>query len=101
MSANGRSRRDPGASVTIEDVARLAGVSRATASRVANHSPKVNPEARAAVQAAIAKLGYVPNRAARSLMTRRSDSIWLLQKLSSTVTACPACSSSTQVWLPI
>jgi DNA-binding LacI/PurR family transcriptional regulator len=75
MSANGRSRREPGASVTIEDVARLAGVSRATASRVANHSPKVNPEARAAVQAAIAKLGYVPNRAARSLMTRRSDSI--------------------------
>jgi DNA-binding LacI/PurR family transcriptional regulator len=75
MPTNGRPRREPGAAATIEDVARLAGISRATASRVANNSPKVSPEARAAVQAAIAKLGYVPNRAARSLMTRRSDSI--------------------------
>jgi len=75
MSSNGRPGREPGAHATIEDVARLAGVSRATASRVANNSPKVSPEARAAVTAAVAKLGYVPNRAARSLMTRRSDSI--------------------------
>jgi DNA-binding LacI/PurR family transcriptional regulator len=75
MAIESRPRREPGAAATIEDVARLAGVSRATASRVANKSPKVSPEARAAVQAAIAKLGYVPNRAARSLMTRRSDSI--------------------------
>jgi DNA-binding LacI/PurR family transcriptional regulator len=75
MATNGRPRREPGAAATIEDVARLAGVSRATASRVVNDSPKVSPEAREAVQAAITKLGYVPNRAARSLMTRRSDSI--------------------------
>lgn len=75
MATNGRLRREPGAAATIEDVARLAGVSRATASRVVNDSPKVSPEARAAVQAAIVKLGYIPNRAARSLMTRRSDSI--------------------------
>jgi DNA-binding LacI/PurR family transcriptional regulator len=75
MATNGRLRREPGAAATIEDVARLAGVSRATASRVVNNSPKVSPEARVAVQGAISKLGYVPNRAARSLMTRRSDSI--------------------------
>jgi DNA-binding LacI/PurR family transcriptional regulator len=75
MPAKGRPRHESRASVTIEDVARLAGVSRATASRAANNSPKVSPEAMAAVLAAIAQLGYVPNRAARSLMTRRSDSI--------------------------
>jgi DNA-binding LacI/PurR family transcriptional regulator len=68
-----RSRRAP--TVTIEDVARLAGVSRATASRVANESPHVSPSARIRVKHAIDQLGYVPNRAARSLMTRRSDSI--------------------------
>jgi DNA-binding LacI/PurR family transcriptional regulator len=60
---------------TIDDVARLSGVSRATASRVVNESPRVSPEARIAVQSAVAQLGYEPNRAARTLMTRRSDSI--------------------------
>ncbi len=64
-----------GRSVTLEEVARVAGVSRATASRVVNGSPKVNPQARRGVERAIARLGYVPNRAARSLVTRRSDSI--------------------------
>jgi DNA-binding LacI/PurR family transcriptional regulator len=67
-----------GKRVTLEDVARLAGVSRATGSRVVNGSPKVNPQARQAVEDAIASLGYVPNRAARSLMTRRSDSIGVI-----------------------
>ncbi len=70
-----KSHRAPGASVTIEDVARVAGVSRATASRVVNNNPRVSPGARTAVHAAIGQLGYVPNRAARSLMTRRSNSI--------------------------
>jgi DNA-binding LacI/PurR family transcriptional regulator len=61
--------------VTLEDVAKLAGVSRATASRVVNGNPRVSPDARRAVEKAIAQLGYVPNRAARSLVTRRSDTI--------------------------
>lgn len=63
---------------TLEEVAALAGTSRATASRVVNQSPKVSPSARAAVERAIRELGYAPNRAARSLVTRRSDSIGLV-----------------------
>ncbi len=60
---------------TLEEVARVAGVSRATASRVVNGSPKVGIEVRQSVERAIAQLGYVPNRAARSLVTRRNDSV--------------------------
>jgi DNA-binding LacI/PurR family transcriptional regulator len=63
---------------TLEEVAALAGTSRATASRVVNHSSKVSPHARAAVERAIDQLGYAPNRAARSLVTRRWDSIGLV-----------------------
>jgi DNA-binding LacI/PurR family transcriptional regulator len=61
--------------VTLEEVARVAGVSRATVSRVVNDSPRVRPDLRVTVEAAIRQLGYQPNRAARSLVTRRSDSI--------------------------
>jgi DNA-binding LacI/PurR family transcriptional regulator len=63
---------------TLVEVAARAGVSRATVSRVVNGSPRVSPEVRALVQRAIADLGYVPNRAARSLVTRRTDSIALV-----------------------
>jgi DNA-binding LacI/PurR family transcriptional regulator len=69
---SGRTRRTGS---TLEEVAHLAGVSRATVSRVVNGSPRVSPDIRIDVQAAIDRLGYVPNRAARSLVTRRSDSI--------------------------
>jgi DNA-binding LacI/PurR family transcriptional regulator len=58
---------------TLERVASRAGVSRATASRVVNGSEKVNPEIRDAVRRAVAELGYVPNPAARSLVTQRTD----------------------------
>ncbi len=60
---------------TLEEVAKVAGVSRATVSRVVNGSPRVSGDVRRSVQTAIDDLGYVPNRAARSLVTRRSDSI--------------------------
>ncbi|GAA0805477.1 LacI family transcriptional regulator [Spirilliplanes yamanashiensis] len=60
---------------TIDQVARHAGVGRGTVSRVINGSAHVSDEARAAVHAAVAELGYVPNRAARALVTDRTDSI--------------------------
>jgi DNA-binding LacI/PurR family transcriptional regulator len=63
---------------TLEQVATAAGVSRATVSRVINGSPRVSDSARSAVSHAVEKLGYVPNRAARSLVTRRTDSMALV-----------------------
>ena len=62
---------------TLEAVAARAGVGRGTVSRVVNGSPKVSPEAREAVLRAIDELGYVPNRAARTLVTRRTDTVAL------------------------
>ncbi|HET6379597.1 MAG TPA: LacI family DNA-binding transcriptional regulator [candidate division Zixibacteria bacterium] len=67
--------RDGTGPATLEQVARLANVSRATVSRVVNGDPRVGSAARAAVEEAIRELGYVPNRAARSLVTRRSGSV--------------------------
>ncbi|MGF2949192.1 LacI family DNA-binding transcriptional regulator [Microbacterium alcoholitolerans] len=63
---------------TIEEVAALAGVSRSTVSRVVNGSTAVSPEAATAVQQAIAKLNYSPNRAARSLASRQTHAIGLV-----------------------
>ncbi|WP_329041807.1 LacI family transcriptional regulator [Streptomyces sp. NBC_00178] len=63
---------------TLEDVAAVAGVSRATVSRVINGATTVDPALRRVVEEAVATTGYVPNRAARSLVTRRTDSIALV-----------------------
>ena len=68
----------PASAPTLEMVAAAAGVSRSTVSRVINDSPKVTAEALAAVQAAIDKLGYVPNRAARILASKRTLSVALV-----------------------
>ena len=67
-----------GSHPTLEEVAKLAGVSRATASRVFTASPRVSPRAKRAVERAAEKLRYVPNRAARMLVTGRTDSIGLV-----------------------
>lgn len=58
------------ATPTLEDVARAAGVSRATVSRVVNGTRNVDPEIQAVVREALTRTGYVPNKAARSLATR-------------------------------
>ena len=63
---------------TLEEVAARAGVSRSTASRAINGGLRVSPEALASVERAVADLGYTPNRAARSLVTRRTDSVALV-----------------------
>lgn len=63
---------------TIKDVAREAGVSFKTVSRVINGSSSVNPEMRAAIETAMAKLAYRPNRGARSLRSNRSYTLALL-----------------------
>ncbi|MEW2358999.1 LacI family DNA-binding transcriptional regulator [Spirillospora sp. NPDC029432] len=63
---------------TLEEVAARAGVGRGTVSRVINGSPRVSPESREAVLRAIDELGYVPNRAARTLVTRRTDTVALV-----------------------
>jgi transcriptional regulator with XRE-family HTH domain len=63
---------------TLERVAARAGVSRATVSRVVNGSTKVAPEHRDAVMRAVRELGYVPNAAARSLVTQRTNSMALV-----------------------
>jgi DNA-binding LacI/PurR family transcriptional regulator len=63
---------------TLEAVARRAGVSRATVSRVVNGSTSVAAAIREAVTRAVEELGYVPNQAARSLVTQRTESIALI-----------------------
>lgn len=60
---------------TLEDVARVAGVSRATVSRVVNGKRDVGGQIQEVVRAAIVATGYVPNRAARSLVTRRAGAV--------------------------
>ncbi|MCX5397214.1 LacI family DNA-binding transcriptional regulator [Streptomyces sp. NBC_00102] len=63
---------------TLEEVAVRAGVGRGTVSRVINGSPRVSDQTREVVEAAIAELGYVPNRAARALAGNRTDAIALV-----------------------
>jgi DNA-binding LacI/PurR family transcriptional regulator len=68
-------RHPPDRPPTLEVVAARAGVSRATASRVLRGATNVSDDAREAVLRAARETAYAPNRAARSLVTRRSDSV--------------------------
>jgi len=60
---------------TLEDVARWSGVSKSTVSRVVNGELKVSAEAAVRVREAISALGYVPNQAARQLVTRHTGAV--------------------------
>src|SRR5258708_11427350 len=64
--------------VTIKDVARAAGVSVATVSRVHNDSTQVTEDTRGRVRAVAARLGYSPHSGARSLSTRKTNGIGVL-----------------------
>jgi DNA-binding LacI/PurR family transcriptional regulator len=65
----------PGKPVTIEEVARRAGVSKTTVSKYLNGAPYVSEQAAASVRAAIAALDYRPNPLARGLATKRTGSL--------------------------
>lgn len=64
--------------VTIKDIARMCAVSTQTVSRVMNKRPDVSPETRAAVEKAIAEMGYRPSALARSLVQQRSYTLGVI-----------------------
>lgn len=100
MSDEGTGRRP-----SIRDVARLADVSHQTVSRVLNDSPSIRPETRARVLDVMAKLQYRPNRAARALVTARSQTIGVLAGAStqygpaSSITAIEAAARARGYWV--
>ncbi|WEV69662.1 LacI family DNA-binding transcriptional regulator [Bifidobacterium sp. ESL0775] len=71
-------QRNPGKRPSMFDVAKMAGVSHQTVSRVINHSPEVSDATRARVQHAIDALGYRPSNSARTLASQRSHTIGLI-----------------------
>ncbi|MEU5086325.1 LacI family DNA-binding transcriptional regulator [Streptomyces sp. NPDC021356] len=66
---------EPAPRPTLEAVAARAGVSRATVSRVVNGAEGVRAPLAERVRQAVEELGYVPNQAARSLVTKRHDAV--------------------------
>ena len=64
--------------VTIYEVAKVAGVSLATVSRVINNHPNVTEKTKTAVKEAIARLGYKPSALAQGLANSRSTNIGIM-----------------------
>lgn len=61
--------------VSIKDIARVTNVSYSTVSRALNNSPRVKPATRKEIQRVAAEMGYFPSAIARSLVTRRTNTI--------------------------
>jgi LacI family transcriptional regulator len=80
-------RMRPPRPVTLEDVARMSGVSRATASRALNGHARVNADVRARVELVADSLGYRPNTAARSLASGRAGVLGLVLPAGHLITA--------------
>jgi LacI family transcriptional regulator len=78
VKSSGSGTVAPGQRATINDIARLAGVSKKTVSRVINQSPFVKQETRARIDAVIQQIGYTPDPQARGLAFRRSFLIGLV-----------------------
>ncbi|HUS15880.1 MAG TPA: LacI family DNA-binding transcriptional regulator [Chloroflexia bacterium] len=64
--------------VSIEDIARAAGVSHSTVSRALRHSALISPDVRSRIQRMAGEMGYTPNALAQSLQTRRSQTLGLV-----------------------
>ncbi|MDQ0894807.1 LacI family DNA-binding transcriptional regulator [Agromyces ramosus] len=94
-----------GRAPSIRDVARLAGVSHQTVSRVLNHHPSIRPETKQRVLDIMAELQYKPNRAARALVTSRSRTIGILSASStqygpaSSIAAIEAAARASGYWV--
>ncbi len=63
---------------TLDEIGKMAGVSRATVSRVINHYPHIRPEIRERVEAVILQTGFQPNAVARSLVSSRTNIVGLI-----------------------
>jgi DNA-binding LacI/PurR family transcriptional regulator len=63
---------------TLEEIAAIAGVSRSTVSRVVNDEPNVRAEVRQRVWRVVDEMGYHPNAAARSLVSRRTQTLGIV-----------------------
>lgn len=74
-------------SPTIYDIARVAGVSKSTVSRVLNKQTNISPEAREKVLRAIEELQYQPNKLARALTSSGFDAIMVISTRSTKTTA--------------
>lgn len=68
----------PAATVTIKDIARVAGVAPSTVSKALNGSPEVSEPTRANITAVATRLGYRPNAIARSLKVRRTHTLGVI-----------------------